>query len=336
MSALLKRMLFPYMAPAGEADGGGGSAVIDRGDSYTPTDAPDPVDPPAPTADPVDPDPTDPPVDPDPDPTDPPADPAAAADPAAPKPKDSRMPLARHKEILAKERETRANLEARLAQYERGSEVAAISTDITALENTVLGMDTEYANHMAAGELKEATAVMAKIRAAERSISDAKAELRIQASTAQITEQARYDTALERVENAYDVLNPDHDDYDKAKLLEVVEWKLFYERQKNYTPTKALQEAVVKIMGKETSAQEHATEVKPNVSEKDVAAARKRDAVAKTLNATNRTPANTNKTGLDSNKAGGALTADNVMKMSQEEFKALPDDVLSRMRGDMI
>ena len=42
------------------------------------------------------------------------------------------------------------------------------------------------------------------------------------------------------------------------------------------------------------------------------------------------------KVGMDSDKAGGALTAKDVMKLSQEDFSKLPDDVLARMRGDEV
>jgi hypothetical protein len=37
---------------------------------------------------------------------------------------------------------------------------------------------------------------------------------------------------------------------------------------------------------------------------------------------------------LDSDKAGGALTAKDVMKLSQDDFGKLSDEMLARMRGD--
>ena len=95
MSVLLKRILSPYMAPAGEADGGGG--MVDKGDDFIPTgdDAPEPEPATkAPVADAG----TD---DDDVDPEDPDADPKAEE---TPKKKDQRIPLSRHKDILAKER----------------------------------------------------------------------------------------------------------------------------------------------------------------------------------------------------------------------------------------
>ena len=72
------------------------------------------------------------------------------------------------------------------------------------------------------------------------------------------------------------------------------------------------------------------------MSEKDVAAERKKEAVKKTLDAVGKTPPSTTKVGMDSDKAGGALTAKDVMKLSQEDFSKLPDDVLARMRGDEV
>ena len=202
------------------------------------------------------------------------------------------------------------------------------------MEEAVTKMEQAYIKQLADGEVEKATKTMAEIRKAERQINDAKNDFKMQASIAQATEQARYNVALERVEEAYPALNPDHDDFDKATLGEVVEWKIFYERQRNMTPTKALQAAVKKVIGADTKSQEKATEVAPKVDASDVAKERKKAAVAKTLEATGKTPANLGKAGMDSDKAGGALTAKDVMKMSQDDFRKLPDDVLARMRGD--
>lgn len=177
---------------------------------------------------------------------------------------------------------------------------------------------------------------MSQIRRTERQINEAKSDFKLQASIAQATEQARYNVALERVEEAFPVLNEDSDEFDKAVLGEVVEMKIFYETMRNMTPTKALQAAVKKVIGTETKTQEKATEIAPKVDAKDVAAERKKAAVAKTLEAVGKTPASIAKVGLDSDKAGGSLTPKDVMKMTQDDFRKLPDDVLARMRGDAV
>ena len=53
----------------------------------------------------------------------------------------ARIPLSRHEQILAKERERRAELEQQLAQFQRGNEVAKVNTDITAAETKVIELE---------------------------------------------------------------------------------------------------------------------------------------------------------------------------------------------------
>ena len=251
-----------------------------------------------------------------------------------PKQKDSRIPLARHKEILEKEREQRASLERQLAQYQQGNQIANVNEEITALENSVLALEKDYATQLSDGEIDKATATMAKIRKAERDMAESKSDMKIHAAEIRATERARYNTALERVETAFPTLNPDHDDYDEEAMAEVADLKSAYE-MKGLTPTAALQKAVKMIVEPRTTRQEMATSAAPRVSEKDVAAERKKDAVAKVVKAVAGTPPSLSRVGLDSDKlGGGAESAAAVMRMSQKEFAQLSESQLAKMRGD--
>lgn len=248
--------------------------------------------------------------------------------------KDSRIPLSRHKEILEKEREQRAALERQLAQYQQGSQLASVNEEITALENNVLKLEKEYANLLTDGEIDKATAVMQQIRKAERDMAESKSDMKIHAAEIRATERARYNTALERVEAAFPTLNPDHDDFDETAMAEVADLKSAYE-MKGLTPTAALQKAVKMIVEPRTTRQEVATSSNPRVSEKDVAAERKKGAVEKTVKAVSKTPPSLSRVGLDGDKlGGGADSAEAVMRMSQKEFAQLSDEALARMRGD--
>lgn len=248
--------------------------------------------------------------------------------------KDSRIPLSRHKEILEKEREQRASLERQLAQYQNGQQVANVNEEITALENSVLKLEKEYANLLTDGEIDKATAVMQQIRKAERDMAESKSDMKIHAAEIRATERARYSTALERVEAAFPTLNPDHDDYDEAAMAEVADLKSAYE-MKGLTPTAALQKAVKMIVEPRTTRQEVATSSNPRVNEKDVAAERKKDAVEKTVKAVAKTPPSLSRVGLDGDKlGGGANSAEAVMRMSQKEFAQLSEEALAKMRGD--
>ena len=327
MNPLLQKLLSRYMAPAGD-DGSdtGGSGVIDRGDDFVSTeDEPAPAAKPTPSA--AD-------SDDDIDPEDPDADPEAEEETKAEKKqREQRIPLSRHKDLLEKERAKRADLERQLSQFQRGTEVASLNQDITQAEESILAMEKQYNALLGEGELDKAAALMSKIRQAERSIGDAKNDMKIAAAEARATERARYNVALERIESAYPRLNEDHADYDEALMEDVIDLKGAYER-KGLTPTAAMQKAVDKLLGTSTKKQEAAIDTTPRVADKDVAAERKEDAVKKTLDAVGKTPPSTTKVGMDSDKAGGSLTAKDVMKLSQDDFKKLPDDVLARMRGD--
>lgn len=327
---VISKLLFRrFHRPEDEASGGGGTAP-DRGDFLPDPDAKD-IDPEAPDTELKD-------------------DPAVKkladelADEADPEPKgedapkdkkkDSRIPLSRHEAVLQKEREKRADLERQLAQYQNGKQVADLNEEITKLEDTVVGLEKEYAKLLTDGEIDKATEVMAKIRKTERQMNESRSDMKIQAAEARATERARYNVALERIEIAFPELNPDHESYSEDTMAEVVELKEAYQL-KGLTPTAALQKAVKLLVEPRTSRQEIATSATPRVGAKDVAAERKKDAAVRTADALEKTPPSLTKSGLNSDRmGGGAVDAAAVMKMSQKEFASLSEATLAKMRGD--
>ena len=250
--------------------------------------------------------------------------------------KDTRIPLSRHKEILEREREARTALERQLAQFHHGDQIANVNEEITKLENSVLSLEKDYAQQLTDGDIDKATATMAKIRAAERNMAEAKSDMKIQAAESRAIERTRYVTALERIENAYPVLNEDHDDFDKDLMSEVIDLKDAYQL-KGLTPTLAMQKAVKMLVEPRTSRQEIATSSVPRVSAGDVAADRKKDAVSRTSAAVSKSPPSLKDVGKDSDKLGGGrVDANAVMNMSQKEFAALDEKTLAQMRGDTL
>ena len=253
--------------------------------------------------------------------------------------KDDRIPQARHKEILEKERAKTTALAAEVAQLKQRGNLAASNVDASAefaaIEADVVKLEDEYANLLTDGEIKKATAVMAKIRAAERYMSDSRAELKIRAATQRAQESSRYETALSRIETAFPELNPDHEDYNEKVMNRVA--RLSRANQADgMTPVAALQDAVEAVVGAETQQQLRATTVTPR-AEKDAGGDRKADAVAKAVKAVGKTPALLSRAGIDSDKLGGGeFDAASVMKMSQKEFAGLSDSALAKMRGDVL
>lgn len=249
------------------------------------------------------------------------------------KKKESRIPLSRHEAVLQKEREKRAELERQLAQFRKNDERAEVGTGLSAIETNIVKLEKEYASFLADGEVDKATAIMALIRKDERAMSEAKSDMKIQEAEIRSAERVRYTTVLERIEASFPELNPDHEDYDDEVEAEVLDLKAAYE-SRGMSTTDALQKAVKVIVEPRTARQRSAVDTTPRVSDKDVAQERKKDAVARTAAAVKATPSSM-KSGLDSDKLGGGeSSAAAVMAMSQREFAALSDEMLSKLRGD--
>lgn len=258
--------------------------------------------------------------------------------------KDDRIPASRHKAILEKERAAREEVEKRLAKYEQGDRVAATNDAIKRAEDQIAALDKEYAKLLVDGDHEKAADKRREMRKLEDEVVERKSDMKAQAATSLAIERVRYDTAVDRLEAAYDVLNPKSDDFDEEKSQEVLDLSVVY-RSRGLTPAEAIQKAAKTLLGAETKKQERATDAKPRVDKEDAEAEKKKLAkeeerrraqVDKNLDANKRQPADTSKIGADSDKAGGGIDAKSVMKMSQNEFAKLDEATLSRLRGDTL
>lgn len=252
--------------------------------------------------------------------------------------KDTRLPLSRHTEILSKERERREAVERELAALKQGQAVARTNEDIAAAETKVAGMEKEYLDLLAKGEVEKAAAKMAEIRRTEREIVQASAKFDLQAAEARAYERVKYDTTVERLEEAFPSINPDHESYDKELVGELLEMRDAYTATGRYNSAEALQKAVKVLLKPTTAKQEKATEVDVRVDKEDLAKAtaeeRKKAAVEKALGT--KQPANPSTLGQDSDKAGGVLKGADVIKMDQKSFAQLAEADLAKLRGDTL
>ncbi|MBS0453970.1 MAG: hypothetical protein JSS14_21930 [Proteobacteria bacterium] len=253
--------------------------------------------------------------------------------------KDSRIPLARHKEILEKERNARAELERQVEAFKKGQAVVATNEEISKIEDKITGLEKEYNKHLADGDLDKASATMAQIRKLSNDVADQKADMKAQAAEARAYERVRYDNIVDRLEEAYPVLVEGSDEYDATVVNKVLRMKKAYQSE-GYAPADALQAAAKDILGAATKKQERAVDTDVKVDKADVAKAkeeeRKKEAVKRNLEVQGKQPPDLSKTGMDSDKAGGSLTAKDAVKLNHEEFSKLDEKVLARMRGDVI
>lgn len=252
-----------------------------------------------------------------------------------------KIPLDRHEKILEKVRLERDQLAEQLKQFQGGQAVAKTTVQLNDLDQEILKLEGAFAKLTTDGEHEKAAITMGQIRILERQSLTLQHQAATAVQIAQATEAARYDTALERIEAAFPVLNPEHEDFDITKLRAVAKLSAGYQKMGD-TPSAALQEAVKLLVGDpnkatQTAKQTDALEVTPRVDPMEVAAAaRKAKAVEKALAARDKQAPDANKVGLNSDKAGGNISIENIMKMNDADFSKLPEDVLSRMRGDAL
>lgn len=253
--------------------------------------------------------------------------------------KDSRIPLSRHEQILAKERERREAAERELASIRKNEQTTKVNETIAKAEEKVDELQAKYDKELADGNLDKAKAIMKEIRTLERDINDQKVEMKATEATERAVEVARYDIVVDRIEEAYPEMNPQHEDFDRDKMMEVLELKEAYEL-KGYKASQALQKAVNILLGAANKKQKTATEATPRVNEDDAAAAaakkeeRETEARKKAIDAAGKQPPSTAKVGQEHDKAGGQLDAKMVMKMDQDAFAKLDERELARLRGD--
>lgn len=206
------------------------------------------------------------------------------------------IPLERHEKLLKKERARREELEAQLQQSRAGREMAAANETLSQIEDELTAMEEKYNDLLAEGDTKAATRMMTEIRRKNAELNAATIAQRDAEIMARAVEKVRYDEALDRIERAYPQLDPDSEEYDEDVYQDVVDLMQAGQRR-GLSATKALQRAVDRVLGADTSAQKRATTTTPRVSEEDVAAQRRGEAVKRNLDAARRQPPATHRAG---------------------------------------
>ena len=245
------------------------------------------------------------------------------------------IPLDRHEKLLKKERARREELEAQLGQSRAGQQMAQVNEDLSRVEDELVAMEAKYNDLLAEGDTQTAAQLMTQIRRKNAELNSITAAQRDAEVMARAVEKVRFDEALDRIEEAYPELDPDSDGYDEDTYQDVYDL-MVAGRQRGLSATKALQRAVARVMGAETTAQKRATTTTPRVDENDVASRRRGEAVRRNLDAARRTPPATHRISANNDAAGGALTAKAVMSMSEDDFEKLSDKDLARLRGDVL
>ena len=234
------------------------------------------------------------------------------------------VPKARLDEVLAKQKALQKQLDEINAANEKAEE-APESYDFDAKE-------VEYQNMVLDGETDKAVALRREIRKAERE----QLEYEMRQEMSQTVNQDRQMTALQQaanaMEDAYPVFDRNSDDFNEDMTNEVVELRDAF-IMKGYEAVDALSKAVKYVVKDHDldQPQESAPSLAGKAQKSDELA-KKRAQVSKKLKAAEAQPpelpgessSNHGEKGLD------------LSTMTEEEFDALPEATLRRLRGDIL
>lgn len=234
------------------------------------------------------------------------------------------VPKARLDEVLAKQKALQKQLDEINAANEKADE-APESYDFDAKE-------VEYQNMVLDGETEKAVALRREIRKAERE----QLEYEMRQEMSQTVSQDRQMTALQQaanaMEEAYPVFNNNSEEFNQDMTNEVVELRDAF-IMKGYEAVDALSKAV-KYVVKDHDLDQTVDEA-PSLAGKAKTTdelAKKRAQVSKKLKAADAQPPEL----PGESSAHHGEKAMDLSSMTEEEFDALPEATLKRLRGDIL
>lgn len=235
------------------------------------------------------------------------------------------IPKSRFDEVNEALKAVRAQNEALLAALSKGGTAPAATTtepeapkavDLDALEEA-------YANALLDGDMAKAKGIRKEIREEEK--RQAKEEAITEMSAAE--ERKLFDAQVKAAYAAYPALRTDSKDTDPEAIAEVVKWRDYLVASKNLPLHIALRDAVETVAAVKGWKESEAPGREPKVPPTNRATEQGR----KNAEAANAQPPQLS--GGVGERAGRARQLD-VEKMSDAEFKALPEEEKRRLRGD--
>ena len=253
--------------------------------------------------------------------------PVTAQEPAPEEPKRHMVPKSRLDEVLAKQKALEKQLDDLRAQKQEPGE-APEAYDFDAKE-------VEYQNLVLDGEAQKAAALRKEIRAAERAQLEYEIGSKIGESVSQSQQATALQQAASELENNFPVFDRNSDQYNEGYTQEVIDLRdAFIVKGEN--PVAALTKAAKFVlreydlvdMGETAAAPSLSGQAAPRVDE----VAKKRAEVSRKLKAAEAQPP---EMPGESSSARGEKPLD-ILSMTEDEFNALPEATLKRLRGDIL
>ena len=240
------------------------------------------------------------------------------------KKKSPMVPKARLDEVLAKQKALQKKLD---EQTSKEAEVLA-----EAPQYDFEAKETEYQEAILDGDIAKANLVRSEIRAADREQTMFEVQQKLGQTVQQSQELINLQTAANELEVSYPILDENSQEFNADIQKEVIELRDAFVVQ-GYEAADALKKAATYTLAAQAPEALSTPEPEAEVEDKKVTAItekKKRATVKKKLDAAESQPPELQGEG---NAERGEATLD-VNNLSEDEFNALPDETLRRLRGD--
>jgi len=225
-------------------------------------------------------------------------------------------------------------LSGELAKKEAASPGTATNVpgDQAELDTKQEALDEKIAKATLDGDNLEVKRLTKESRHMERDFLRAEARDTSARQSGVVVARLKLDQTIEMLEGEYPAMDPDSKQYDAELVNEILDLQEDLVRGGRYTPADAMLRAVGYVM--KGASHEEQPDAGNEVKDPPPPEKRKTN-VEKNIDTDNRQPPDMDGVGSDSNKSGLTGTPD-VNKITEDEFKALPDSTLKRMRGDFV
>ena len=247
-----------------------------------------------------------------------------------PKAKGQTVPKSRMDEVIAERNELRREMEA-LKEAQKPAAPAAPAYDFE-------GKEKQYQELILDGEAEKATALRTEINQKTRESLSAELAQEVETTITRKNEETALQLAADKLQADFPQFNEDSSDYNEALTQEVIDLRDAF-IIKGERPVDALAKASgFVIRNHDLSAPAPAEETSTGLAGKAAPAkksidevSKKRAEVAKKLDAASKQPP---ELPGESSSSHGEKAVD-ISTLSEEEFNALPEATLKRLRGDI-
>jgi len=237
------------------------------------------------------------------------------------KKKSPMVPKSRLDEVLAKQKALQKQLNEQMAQQ------AEVQAEAPKYEFDV--KEAEYQQLVLDGEAEKATALRTEIRNAEREQTMFEVQQRMGQTVQQSQEAMQLQTTAQLIQEQNPILDENSQEYKKETADEVVDLRDAFIVQ-GYQAADALTKATKYVLAGLEPVQAAVEESLPKKGNGEIAQKRKKATVQKKIEASESQPPDLKGQG---NAERGEGTLD-VNALSEDEFNALPEETLRRLRGD--